>query len=107
MKKLSIFVGAFVGLLASCESTRYAPPVVASQMTTARKGQQVDTSTLREGRRRFVHRCIECHVLPGVASHTAARWPALIDEMASRANLNPTERNAVLAYILAERAQTK
>jgi len=102
MKKLTLFAGC---LLIGCESTSHAPPPVTSQMTKVGTKQHVDLAALRDGRRLFVSRCIECHTLPAVTSHTASEWPRLIDEMAGRANLKPTERNAVLAYILAARAQ--
>ena len=96
---------ALLCLLAGCESTSYTPPVVTPQMARARKGQHRDLTVLREGRTLFVSRCIECHTLPAVSKHTAAEWPALIDEMAGRANLKPEQRVAVLAYILAARGQ--
>jgi mono/diheme cytochrome c family protein len=104
---LAILTGAvFVfGNFSGCQLTNFAPPPVTSQMANARVPQHIDLAMLREGRRLFVSRCIECHTLPSVASHTAAEWPRLIDEMAGRANLKPAERNAVLAYILAARAQ--
>ena len=67
----------------------------------------VDESTLREGRTLFVSRCIECHTLPLVSRYDAVAWPWLVDDMAARASLKPAEREAVVAYILAVRAQTK
>lgn len=102
MKKLILFAGC---LLIGCESTSHAPPPVTSQMAKVGTKQHVDLAELRDGRRLFVSRCIECHTLPAVTSHTASEWPRLIDEMAGRANLKPAERNVLLAYILAARAQ--
>jgi hypothetical protein len=114
--KTSLIFLALICLLASCESTNYAPPPVTSQMAIVGARQHVrhgtnpsdwriDLVTLRKGRALFVSRCIECHTLPVVVQHSAAQWPGLIDEMADRANLKPAERKAVLAYILAARAQ--
>ena len=37
----------------------------------------------------------------------ATEWPRLIDEMAGRANLKSTERDAVLAYILVAHSQSR
>ena len=102
MRNLILFA---VCLLVGCESTSYTPPPVTSQMAKVGANQHVDLATLREGRILFVSRCIECHTLPAVTSHTAAEWPRLIDEMAGRANLKPADRSVVLAYILAARAQ--
>jgi mono/diheme cytochrome c family protein len=113
MKKLSIFgqqqgaaaslFAALVCLLAGCESTSNQSPPVTAQFARAGARQNVDLAMLREGRALFVSRCIECHTLPTVGKHTAAEWPALIDEMAGRANLKPEQRGAVLTYILAAR----
>jgi len=116
MKKLSIcgqqqgaagsLFAALLWLLASCESTRNQPPPVTAEFAKidARPASlRTSLATLREGRALFVSRCIECHTLPAIGKHTAAEWPALIDEMAGRANLKSEQRGAVLAYILAAR----
>jgi len=67
----------------------------------------VEERTLREGRALFVSRCIECHTLPLVSRYDAVAWPWLVEDMAGRASLKPAERDAVIAYILAVRAQTR
>jgi cytochrome c5 len=107
MRKLAIFAVAVVCLvdLSSCGTTSFAPPPVTPELAQAGKGQHGDIAMLREGRTLFVHRCIECHTLPAVSSHSAQQWPRLIDEMAGRASLKPAERKALLAYILAARTQ--
>lgn len=83
----------------------HAPPVVTSQMASAGERQHIDLATLREGRTLFVHRCIECHTLPPVWHYSAGDWPEVVDSMAARASLKPAERDAIVAYILALRAQ--
>jgi mono/diheme cytochrome c family protein len=105
MKDLSIFGAAFVCLLVSCESTNYAPPLVASEMAKVGTRQNVDLATLREGRVLFVSRCIECHTLPAVFSRNLQEWPRLVDKMSGRANLKPHERDAIVAYLRAARSQ--
>jgi hypothetical protein len=102
MKKVSIFV-VLACLLVSCESTNYVP-AVTSQMATARKGQHVDLDMLRKGRTLFVHRCIECHTLPVLWRYSADDWPTIVDSMSHRASLKPSEREAIVAYILAVRS---
>jgi mono/diheme cytochrome c family protein len=107
MRKLAIFAMPVVCLvdLSSCGTTSFAPPPVRPELAQTSKSQHGDIAMLREGRALFVHRCIECHTLPAVSSHSAQQWPRLIDEMAGRASLKPVEREAVLAYILAVRTQ--
>jgi hypothetical protein len=104
MKSFSI-MAALVCLLASCESMSHGPPVVTSQMASAGKGQYIDLATLRVGRTLFVHRCIECHTLPPVWHYRASDWSEIVDSMSHRASLKRDERDAIVAYILALRAQ--
>jgi hypothetical protein len=109
MKHFAILTAAIICLvdLCGCETTSFAPPPVTVELmrTRARARQHVEIATLREGRVLFVSRCIECHTLPAISRYKASQWPSIIDEMTGRANLKPAERDAVLAYILAARAQ--
>lgn len=70
-------------------------------MVGSARQQRANETTLVAGRAVFVSRCIECHVLPAIAEHSADAWPAIIGRMSSRADLKPAEREALLAYILA------
>jgi hypothetical protein len=95
---------SFTVALLSCQSLNYVPPVT-SQMTAVKTGQHVDLATLREGRTLFVHRCIECHTLPSLWHYQKEDWPEIVNSMSQRASLNPAERDAIVSYILAVRAQ--
>jgi hypothetical protein len=83
----------------------FAPPPVTAKLATASSGQYPNIAMLREGRVLFVHRCIECHTLPPFWHYRVEDWPKIVDSMAHRSNLKPAERDAVVAYILAVRAQ--
>jgi len=109
LKRLTIFAAAIVCLvdLSSCGTTSFTPPPVTAELARAGAHQHVDLAALREGRTLFVSRCIECHTLPAISQHSATEWPQLIDEMAGRANLKSTERDAVLAYILVAHSQSR
>ena len=109
LKRLTTFAAAIVCLvdLSSCGTTSFTPPPVTAELARAGAHQHVDLAALREGRALFVSRCIECHTLPAVSQHSATEWPRLIDEMAGRANLKSTERDAVLAYILVAHSQSR
>jgi len=100
MKPALLSLGVVVCLLAGCETTNFAPPPVTPQMAKTGRGQ-VDLATLEHGRKLFVSRCLECHVLPPVESRTAAKWPHTVDRMADRASLKPAERDAMVAYLQA------
>jgi len=108
MKQFLILAAALVCIVdfVSCAALMDRPPPVTAEIASAGARQHADLVTLQAGRTLFVSRCIECHTLPAVSRHTAAEWPALIDEMVGRANLNSEQRAAVLAYILTVRRQT-
>lgn len=119
-----------ISQLASCESTNYVPPVTAKMASANLRRQDVNPSThstdtqgrpslpppranttslakLREGRTLFVHRCIECHTLPALWHYTPKDWIEIVNDMAHRASLKPAQRDAVIAYILAVRANER
>jgi mono/diheme cytochrome c family protein len=109
LRRLVHGVPTFVSLifafaLANCESTSFAPPPVTPQMA-ATGGPRINLAMLQTGRSLFASRCIECHTLPALSRYDPVAWPWLVDDMAARASLKPAEREALLAYILAARAQ--
>jgi len=87
-----------LGTLAGCAA--YLPPVV-----TTSQNPHLDLSTLQRGRVLFAQHCIECHTLPPVHRYSRDEWPHIVNSMAERASLRRSERDAILAYILA--AQTE
>jgi len=91
-------------ILASCESTNYVPPVTPQMAGSNSRRQDVDLDKLRQGRTLFVHRCIECHILPPLWHYTPKDWTEIVNSMSHRASLKPAERDAVIAYILAVRS---
>jgi hypothetical protein len=98
-----------------CESANYVPPVTPQMASTNSRRQDVDPSTplrtslanLERGRTLFVHRCIECHTLPALWRYTPKDWTEIVNSMSHRASLKPAERDAVIAYILAVRANER
>ncbi|MEY2439640.1 MAG: hypothetical protein QOI34_1025 [Verrucomicrobiota bacterium] len=101
-----ICAGAAPCLLVSCELARYGtPPPVTSQMAVAGREQHVEVATLHHGRALFAQRCIECHTLPPVWHYRAEDWPEIVNDMSRRASLSPSDRTAILAYILAARRE--
>jgi hypothetical protein len=105
MRKLAIWSVAIICLadLSSCAMTSFAPPPVTPEWSI--KESHFDLATLREGRALFVNRCIECHTLPAYWHYSIEDWPKIVDSMSDRANLKPSEREAIVAYILALRSQ--
>lgn len=83
--------------LSGCETANYAP--------IATLPRKVEGSKLEQGRQLFVRRCIECHTLPAIWKYSREDWPKIVNDMSHRANLSSADRDAVIAYILAVRAQ--
>ena len=106
IRSKQILFAATVLALAGCEND-YKPPVITAPPTRNRKSQPVDLAQAQEGRRLFAHRCIECHTLPPIWHYRTEDWPKIVDSMAHRSALKPAERDAIIAYILAARAQKK
>jgi hypothetical protein len=98
--RLSLLLLSF-GLLTSCQWARYytPPPALAPR--------NVDLAVVQKGRRLFAQRCIECHALPPVWRYDSEEWPRIVNAMAHRAALTSTDREAIVAYILAIREQNK
>lgn len=108
MKKQSVCVALIAWLFWGCQSDSFAPPPpVTSQMVAAsgRAKSHANAAMLGEGRKLFVHRCIECHTLPSVWHYRTDEWPGIVSSMSHRASLKPAEREAIVAYILAVRSQ--
>jgi mono/diheme cytochrome c family protein len=107
MKKFSLRLIAMICILGSfgCQSS-ISPAPMTHEVVRAGARAHVEERTLREGRALFVSRCIECHTLPVVSRYDPVAWPWLVDDMADRSSLKPAEREALVAYILAVRAQT-
>jgi hypothetical protein len=108
MKQQSICVALFIWLFAGCHLGSYAPaPPVTSQMVRASvsKESHANLGMLAEGRRLFVHRCIECHTLPPIWHYSTDEWPGIVGSMSHRASLKPAEEEAIIAYISAVRSQ--
>jgi mono/diheme cytochrome c family protein len=87
----------------SCETVSSIAPTVTPVMLS----KDADPQFLTEGRNLFVSRCIDCHSLPPISKYSSERWPHLIEKMSGRAHLQPTQRDAIVAYILAARAQSR
>jgi hypothetical protein len=102
--RLLIFASFLICIFLGCETANYAP-VANTEMVAASHRRDVDLTKLQRGRTLFVHRCIECHTLPAIWKYSREDWPKIVSDMSHRASLKPSERDAVIAYILAVRKQ--
>jgi nitrate/TMAO reductase-like tetraheme cytochrome c subunit len=102
--RLWILPAVCICLFMGCEAANYAPPVSSTMVKAGPRRQATELTRLERGRELFVHRCIECHTLPAMWKYSREDWPNVVNDMAHRASLKPSEREAVIAYILAVRA---
>jgi mono/diheme cytochrome c family protein len=99
MKSIGLAFTTFI-LLTGCQTGSETVPLITGE--AARQSGQ-SASTLLDGRALFVRRCIECHALPVVSRYRAEVWPAIVARMSARADLKPSERDAITAYVVALR----
>jgi hypothetical protein len=84
-----------LALVAAC---RVAPP-----QATALDAERwhVALAELQQGRQLLVSKCgASCHAAPLPSAHTALEWPAKLDEMAGRANLELGQRRLIEEYLI-------
>ena len=109
MKASALIVFAVVAgtalFLAGCETTPPAAPPISASFLRAGIRQHADATTLTEGRRLFLNRCIQCHALPSAADYDPPRLRAIVASMSGRANLTDAQHEAVLKYLLTVRSQ--
>jgi cytochrome c553 len=88
---------------AGCASLQERAPEisVAIANTGAKHGAGIEQ--LAAGRKILVTRCTECHAPRIVRNYPADEWPMLVDKMAPRAKLSASQKNDLLAYLLAVR----
>jgi mono/diheme cytochrome c family protein len=92
--------------LSGCQSNLAFAPPISPSFIRAGVRENADERTLAQGRALFLNRCIQCHALPEVARFDAPRLTAIVAKMSGRANLSPTQHEAVRKYLLTVRAQS-
>lgn len=81
--------------LAAC--VRSTPPTATAADASR---AHIELAQLQQGRSLMVTKCGNCHRPPMPADHAADEWPQKLDEMASRANLDTTQRHLIEQYLV-------
>lgn len=93
---LALLVAAsFGGSGAGC--ARRSPPMASA--TDAQRAN-IELADLQQGRSLLIGKCTNCHKAPMPNDHTAAEWPAKLDEMSARANLDVMQRSLIEKYLV-------
>jgi mono/diheme cytochrome c family protein len=99
---LAIFCCVLV--LGGCETNPNSAFPTAPAVTAggSEQGNQ-NLATLERGRKIYTTACTECHVARPIAHYSVAQWHHYVTIMAPRAALNPQDRAALEAYVVAAR----
>jgi hypothetical protein len=100
MKHLGL-AALLLAAAASCGGSAVPRPTDAHLARARARWPDTTQASLERGRELYVARCSGCHPLHPPATQPAARWAALVDEMAPRARLSAAERDLVLRYLTA------
>ncbi len=85
--------------MAGCTSTIPVPSTSDGQWAQTR-WPDANVASLTRGRELYVNKCAGCHSLYVPSTIPASHWPSMIEEMRERANLQPTERDLILHYLV-------
>ena len=88
-------LAAALVVLVAC--ARPAPPTVTS---IDAERANVELGELQQGRLLLIRKCTNCHRAPMPSQHTAAEWPVRLAEMATRANLDGSQRSLIEKYLV-------
>jgi cytochrome c5 len=69
------------------------------------KSPAVSAQSLSTGHDLFIAKCNGCHGYPDLGSIAEERWPAVMKQMAHKADLNDSQGDDVLHFILAARTE--
>ena len=91
-------------VIGGCETSPNAAfPIASAVASHAGSAQGADIVTLERGRKIYTTSCTECHVARPIADYSVARWRHYVGIMAPRAGLQPSDRAALEAYVVAAR----
>ena len=91
-----------LGLIGCGTNSQNAYPT-AQTLANSGAAHGADEATLATGRKIFTTTCTECHVARSMAQFSIAQWRHILNEMAPRAGLKPSDRAALEAYLVAAR----
>jgi len=95
VKRAAVIAMIVASTLGAC--ARSGPPMVTA--TDAERGN-VEVAELQQGRKLLIGKCTNCHRVPMPNEHTAAEWPKMLDEMATRANIDMTQQKLIEKYLV-------
>jgi hypothetical protein len=105
-----VMLGLAVAAFSACYPKAGPPPEAPSASAVAWASARWPGATaesLAHGRQLFVSKCNACHESPDVAAIADDRWPGIVKSMGNKAHLTADERETLLHFVLASRAEQK
>jgi hypothetical protein len=97
-----ICIVCLVGCTSKKSTVKTPGGVTEAQFQTAKiKFADVTMDQLKIGHSTYNGACTNCHGLKDIKSRDEQDWSGILDRMALKANLTPTEKDAVWRYIMA------
>ena len=90
-------LGVGLALASATGCARRSPPHATA--VDAERGN-VELAELAQGRKLLLGNCAGCHKVPLPGDQTPAKWPAVLDDMAKRANLDANEEHLIVQYLI-------
>jgi hypothetical protein len=93
-------LAASLGVTSACAAAlRHPLPQDAALLAPRWPGTTL--ADLERGRSLYVRRCSGCHQLFLPGGHPPGAWPRIVDDMATKARLDPRERDDVVRFLVA------
>lgn len=106
-KKLAfVFLGFLtIAIAVSCASKTIANAGKVNQPIKSAENTPNTNENLKalmaKGEEIYRTKCTRCHGVPETSEYSSNRWDRIINEMAPKARLDATEKNAVMVYVKA------
>jgi hypothetical protein len=83
----------------SVAEVKPAAPIAMERKPGIEPTIKKETTEVTVGKETYKAKCGRCHNLKAPEDYTATRWVKIIDWMAPKAKLEPSEKENVLAYV--------
>ena len=99
LTKTMIALACSLLLVIGCETLcEIAPPLQGSLLVVATDNGEL-VSQLQQGRHVYITTCVRCHSPEPIERYSERQWDSILPRMATLAELNSDDRDAVKAYV--------
>jgi hypothetical protein len=99
MKNKIQFIFFLSILFVSCRAMLVSPDE-SDAMRAKNSGHQYDLDNLKQSHNLYINKCGGCHTLYLPSYKISGEWKSVIEEMASKAKIDSTEKEMILNYLI-------